>query len=286
MLTTIVTGALLSAALIQQTDTVIAVRPGTRLDVDNFAGEVVVRTWSRNEMRIVADHSSRSEVEILRSGSTVRLRLRSRRGPGSVDYEITVPVSTSVDINGTFTSADIEGVQGEVRVETTQGDIAVKGGRGFVSLHSTQGDVELAGAQGRVNVQSVTGDVRVTDVSGSVYAETVTGSIILDGIESGSVEATTTSGEVRYDGTIEDDGRYSFSTHSGDVIAAVPQGINVTISVSTFSGEFETAFPVTLTQTRGSRFRFTLGNGSARMDLESFSGDVELTARGRERRRR
>jgi hypothetical protein len=59
MIAAILGGALLSLAAVQQTDTVFAVRPDARLAVSGMGGEVVVRTWDRNEMRVVADHSSR-----------------------------------------------------------------------------------------------------------------------------------------------------------------------------------------------------------------------------------
>src|SRR2546429_6556714 len=57
MLTTLATLAAL--ALAQQTDTTVPVRAGARLEINNFGGEIAVKTWSRNAVRVVADHSSR-----------------------------------------------------------------------------------------------------------------------------------------------------------------------------------------------------------------------------------
>ena len=67
MFNTLLASVLLSAAIPQQTDTVFAVQPGTRLDVDAFRGEVVVQTWPQNEMRIVAHHSSRTRIGVSQS---------------------------------------------------------------------------------------------------------------------------------------------------------------------------------------------------------------------------
>ncbi len=282
MLATVLTGALLSAAVVQQTDTVVSVQPGMRLDIESFAGEVVIGTWSRGEMRIVADHSSRTELIVRQTGSVIRLRAESWRGPATVDYRITIPTAMDVEVGGTFTSARITGVEGEVRVHTTQGDVIVRGGQGIVSLSSTTGDVELEGAQGRITAQSVSGSVKVVDATGEITAETTSGSVTLDRIQAVRVEATTVSGSVYYTGTIQDDGRYFLSTHSGNVVLVVPEGLNATVSAATFSGDFESAFPVTLTGTRdrGRQFDFTLGTGSARVELESFSGNIELRRSG------
>jgi len=281
MFTTIIAGALLSVAAVQQTDTVLSVQPGTRLDIDTFGGEVVVRTWSRNEMRIQADHSSRTRVGISQSGSAVRLRPRSSRGVANVDFEVTVPAGTNVEINGTFVGATMEGQLGEVRVETVNGDIKVSGAADYVYLYSVQGNVELSDTEGDVDVHSVNGSLRMTNVTGRINADATNGRIILEGIRSSDVEAATVNGSVRYDGTIEDSGRYRLSTHSGDVTLAVPQSINATMSVSTFSGHFDAGFPITLTRTATEqrRFSFTVGDGSARVDLESFSGNIRIEQR-------
>ena len=42
------------------------------------------------------------------------------------------------------------------------------------------------------------------------------------------------------------------------------------------AGEFSSTFPVQVTQTRKNGFVFTLGNGSGRLDLESFQGNIRL----------
>ena len=278
---------MLAVAAVQQTDTVVAMDPGSRLVIEGFRGEVTVDTWDRNEMRVVGDHSSRTYVDIDRSRSGVRLSADAWSGPAQVDYEITVPVSMDIDVRGTFISADIDGVEGEIRVFSTQGDISVRGGSGFIQLETVNGRVDLTGANGNVDVQTTNGRVTVTDVVGDITAHSVTGSVTLENIESSDVRAETTSGGVYYDGIIMDGGRYTLNTHSGDVVLAIPDGVNATFSVSTFSGNLDTAFPVTVTGTRarGRPFGFILGDGSAHVELQSFSGDIELTRRGAGRRR-
>jgi len=278
---------MLAAVAVQQTDTVVAVDPGARLVIESFRGEVTIETWDRNEMRVVGDHSSRTYVDIDRSRSAVRLRADAWAGPAQVDYELTIPASMDIDIRGTFINAYIDGAQGEVTVFTTQGDIDVRGGNGYVELETVNGRVDLANADGNVEVRSTNGRVTVTDVTGDITASSVNGRISLQGIESSDVRAETTSGGVSYDGTIVDGGRYSLRTHSGDVLVAMQEGVNATFGVSTFSGNLDTAFPITVTGTRarGRPFSFTLGDGTARVELQSFSGDIELIRRGAGRRR-
>ena len=139
-----------------------------------------------------------------------------------------------------------------------QGEVDVTGGEGLVSLRSVQGSVRLKGAKGRIDVNSVNEDVRVSDASGEIVAETVNGEIVLERVDATSLEATTVNGDVGYDGPIRNGGRYTLSSHNGDVTLAMPECSSATVSVSTFNGEFESEFPVTLREARkGKRFSFT-----------------------------
>ena len=88
------------------------------------------------------------------------------------------------------------------------------------------------------------------------------------------------NGDITYDGTIKDGGRYRFATHDGSLRVSVPEKSNVAVSVSTFNGEFNSCFPVQLTGKAKHRFNFTIGSGSARLELESFDGDIKICRPG------
>ena len=77
-------------------------------------------------------------------------------------------------------------------------------------------------------------------------AETVNGEIKLDGVDAATVDANTVNGDISYAGPIRDGGRYSFSTHNGDITLTVAEGTNASVAVSTYNGEFESEFPVPL----------------------------------------
>ena len=110
-------------------------------------------------------------------------------------------------------------------------------------------------------------------------AETVNGEIALEGVDAATVDANTVNGDISYAGPIRNGGRYSFSTHNGDITLTVAEGSSANVAVSTFNGEFESEFPVPLSGTRkGKGFNFTLGSGSAQVTLESFQGTIRAGA--------
>ena len=279
MLTTLATLAALTLA--QQTDTTVPVRAGARLEINNFGGEIAVKTWSRNAVRVVAEHSSRDRISVDASEQVVRVKTEpGRRGPSQIDYAVTVPAWMALNLSGVYTDIKVDGAQNEITAETVQGEITVLGGAGNVSLKSVMGAVTLEKARGRIDLSSVNEEIRATEVSGDLTAETVNGDITLIQIESANAEANTVNGDITYDGTIKDGGRYRFGTHDGDVRVSVPEKGNVSVSVSTFNGEFNACFPVQLTGRTKHRFSFTLGSGSARLELKSFGGDIKICRPG------
>jgi DUF4097 and DUF4098 domain-containing protein YvlB len=265
-------------ALAQQTDTTVAVESGTRLRVDNYGGQVQIRGGAENRVRVRAEHASRDRVELVRQGSTLTVKSESRRGlPQSVDFTITVPRWMAVAVSGVYIDADIAGTEGDVAVETVQGEVSLTGGNGFISLESVEGVVTVRGARGRIKTSSVNEGIEVYDAVGDLQVETVNGDVTLRGIDGTNVEATTVNGDIEYDGTMKDNGRYSFASHNGDITVSVPERANLTVGISTYQGEFDSTFPVTLEGVSPKRrFSFRLGSGSGRLEVESFQGDIRL----------
>jgi DUF4097 and DUF4098 domain-containing protein YvlB len=260
------------------TDTTVAVRPGARLEMHLLGGDIVVHTWDRAAVRIEADLSERDRLDVEYGGAVLKVGALRRHGlPHSVDFTLTVPAAMDLTLSGTYSDITVDGSTGRVSLETVQGDVTLRGGGQLVTVHSVSGDLEVSGVRGQLEAHSTNGTVEAEDVTGRVSAETVNGDIKLRQIRSDDVSATTVNGDIEYRGTIRDNGQYRFSNHNGDVTVAVPRGANATVTVSTFNGDFDSDFPVTLAGGRqGKRFTFTIGSGSATLDLESFQGSIRL----------
>jgi hypothetical protein len=262
----------------EQTDRTIAVKRGARLDLRLFAGEVIVKVGSEDTVRVHATHAARDTVDVEASDTVVRIRNRSVRGPGySVDVELTVPAWMPLNLTGTYLDVTIEDVKASVNVETVNGEVKVRGGGDFVSLKSIGGPVTLEGARGRVHVASSNDDVKLSNIVGDVSVETLDGAVTMTAIDSSHVDASTVNGDILFDSAVRDDGVYRFASHTGDVQLGIPERSNVITYVRTYEGGFSTNLPGKTTETRPNRrFTFALGSGSARIDVESFSGDIRL----------
>jgi len=261
--------------------TVDAVK-GTRLVLSNNAGEVVVRSWDQDKVRIQATHGARDTVTAETTDMTLRIRTRSTRGPsGLVDYQITVPTWMPVNLSGTYLDATIAGTTAEVTVETVHGNARVTGGTGSVTVRSVEGIISIDKASGRVQATTVNEGIRITNSTGEITAETTNGDIVIDNAQTSNLEASTVNGDLTFNGTIRDNGVYRLTTHGGDIRVGLGGATNATVFVRTFQGDFTADFPIQLpdgqTSRSGSkRFNFTLGNGSARIETQSFNGDIVL----------
>ncbi len=264
-----------------QTDQTVDVKKGTRLRLDNFAGEIVVRTWTRDAVRIVAHHDPRVKIAISTTAAALTIQSESA-GRGSVDYEITAPPWMPLSITGTYNFVTVEGSQSDVSAETTRGDISFKGGVGTVVAKTVEGKVVIDGARGRVTASSVNDSLRITDTSGDITADTTNGDVTLSQIKATSATVTTINGDIRFDGQPADGGRYRLTTHNGDVIATVPPTANVTFVIRTYQGDFgstlKLAGPPRADARQGRRQTYTLGTGSAEFEIETFGGSIRLRA--------
>lgn len=266
------------------TDQTVDVAKGARLVLSSQAGDVTVRAWDRDAVRVQANHGPRDRVDVQSADNTVRVRTRSSRGMGGpVDYALTVPKWMPVNLSGTYLAATIEGTSAEVNVETVGGDLTLKGGSGAVSLRSIEGEIRVEGASGKVTASTVNDSITLSGISGDVVAETVNGDIAMTASKASSLEISTVNGDVRVEGPIADTGTYRIQTHRGDIRVGLGAQANATVFVRTFRGDFSSDFPITLPdgdrRSSNRRFNFTLGSGSARVELQSFQGDIHV-ARG------
>jgi len=198
-------------------------------------------------------------------------------------------------------------VEGDLALETVNGDIIVRGARSRVQAESVQGLVTIENVSGRITASSMNKGVRIRNSAGEFHVEAVNGPVLMYAIDSRRVDAETVNGAVEYEGKIYQDGTYSLASHNGRIAIAIPEGTGARVSVYTFNGRLSTSFPVevggdekavTITRVpqppeggrvprvprppeahRG-RYTFTIVNGGATIELESFGGSIELVRPG------
>ena len=282
-----------------------------RLELSNVAGEIVVTTVSGSTLTIdavkrVRPRGNESTAEALASltvefdqrGDRLEVRTEHSRGRGrqraSVDYTVSVPAGTSVSLHSVSGDLEVTGVQGELRTETVSGQVRIRSAGALSVAKSVSGDVriETARATNTAEIGSVSGDIVAEDLEAErLEVETVSGEIELRRVASERVELSTVSGDLDFEGPLAPNGRYDLQSHSGDLVLRLSSDdVGFELTAETFSGSIETDVPLTLRGGTGARddrgrgrrgqsMRGTYGDGSARIEVRTFSGDLEILQR-------
>jgi DUF4097 and DUF4098 domain-containing protein YvlB len=202
--------------------------------------------------------------------------------------EITVPYGVSIVARTSSGDISIHGTRGKVDVHAQSGDIDVSGVGQRLDVQTFSGDLTASDISGDAEIATLNGDVRLTDVRGDIDVSSVSGDLDLRGVTAKVVRAKTTSGDVTYDGLVDPAGRYELTSHSGDLQLHIPRTASAQLSVSTWNGEIDSEFPITLEpgehgigSATAKHFTFAIGGGAARISADTFSGDITVTSNGR-----
>lgn len=254
--------------------------------IQNTAGSVVIRGWSRKEVEVKGDLGRDVEELVFdRDGKDIRIEVRAPRKSSrriSSDLEIRLPEGSSVNVSGVSTDIDIFDVLGDIRMSVVSGDVSVQGFGSDIEVSTVSGDVDAEG-RGQKNdarFNTVSGDIDVENISGAISMTSVSGDLaVLDGAFE-RAKFNTTSGDIVYHAGLEGNGRLDVDTVNGDLDIRFRGDISARFDIETFNGDIRNCFgpePVrTSRYTPGRELSFTEGGGASRVTIKTLNGDVRL----------
>lgn len=270
-------------------DTIVPLNSNGTVDLSLISGTIDVSAWSRDRVKIEAT-TQHGRLRFTASRSRVGLSVdhEERQGSyrsGKTIYKVVVPRGARLIMQTVSGPITAKGVGGETEAESVSGTIEIEDARSL-SFESVSGGVRARNVQGDANGESVSGHVILENVRGDVEAESVSGPIRLTNIVAKVVRASTVSGPIQFSGSVDPAGKYEFESHSGTIRLALPADAGARLSLETFSGSFQSDFPVTLTGDggfgSGRSAEARIGRGNARIEAQTFSGSI-LIIRGQDR---
>ena len=266
-------------------DTTVTFDARGTLNVTCPGGAVIVTGSPRNEIKVRA-RSESGAIRFTSNGTRATLEPSSGRGCSDGHFDVTVPAGTRVVATTWSGSVSVHGIHGALEAHAQSGDVDIRDAGSRLDVETLSGDVTVSAVAGESNIHTVSGGVTLSGARGDVEIETISGDIDLRDIIAKQIRAHTTSGEVSFTGQILDAGRYEFNTHSGEIALNLPGDIGAELTVSTFSGGIDSDFPITIKPgqhgigaSQAKRLSFTVGKGGARINAETFSGDITLKRR-------
>ena len=262
--------------------------PQGEVKIENFAGSVVVRGWDKNEVAVTGTLGRDvEELEVRSKGREVRIKVEfeERRGGRNVasHLEIQVPSASLVDVETVSAEITVDGVSGALEVETVSGNLTVEGALESVDVETVSGQVDVLASTEYLKLEGVSGDLQLVGASGEVDVELVSGDVEIRAESLRQLEAKVVSGDLDIYGAPAPGSEIEVSSHSGDVTLWLPSTTSAKFEVQTFSGDIENrlgpAARKTNRYTSERELKFTLGDGSADIELQSFSGTVAIRPR-------
>jgi hypothetical protein len=117
----------------------------------------------------------------------------------------------------------------------------------------------------------------VKGIRGEILLRTTKGSIQITGARSPRVEASSTSGDVRFDGEILPSGSYTLKSFSGRVAAFLPAGASFRLNATSFRGGMDLQdFPMNFERQSDKFVRALVGSDKATVNLWTQEGGILL----------
>jgi DUF4097 and DUF4098 domain-containing protein YvlB len=262
-----------------------------RIDISNVRGSVTVSAWDQPKVEISGTLGTGSKgLSVNGSGSQLSIKVEPPANQGWFSWgsssrmedsilDIKVPreaelkidvVSAQVAVSGTSGRAlDVNSVSGKIRIDSTAKEL---------EIGSISGGVELTGRSERAHVGTVSGDINARSAISRLKFDTVSGSINIETGEYREFSTSSVSGDISLRGKPSADARLDSETMSGDVRIQLPADVSARIGAATFSGRIRSDFGTVKEPEHGPgrSLETTVGSGSARIKIDTFSGDIDI----------
>ncbi len=265
------------------------------VEISNIRGSIKVIGWERKMVAVTG--SLGDDTRLVFEGSASRMLVRAERiserkgwfgwnGSGPREdtlIQVHVPFGASLEIESVSADVAVAGIKSSERlqVESVSGDAELRADTVRLSLSTVSGDAQFSGRAERATSESVSGDVTLRGIEGELKVETVSGDARVSESRLRQLDGGSVSGDLDFDVDLIGSASVNIESMSGNVTLRLPAGLSATVNAETFSGSLASDFSLKIIDEKGpgSEMRGKLGNGDARIDLESFSGDIRVRQR-------
>ncbi|MFH1468314.1 MAG: DUF4097 family beta strand repeat-containing protein [Pseudomonadota bacterium] len=256
--------------------------PDATVSLENTCGSLSVAAWDKPLLQVSGNLEEDDDVLVLTgSGARLHLEVKDSHGgdTGCAALLVRLPAGVRLEAETVSATLEVAGLTGTLDLDTVSGNLRLQGTPGAATLESVSGEIEIRGAASSLDLETVSGNITVGKALGRLDAETVSGDLTIEGGPFDRIELSTVSGDVLLSGPLTPSGRAEISAHSGDVTLRPLHGLPATYDLSTFSGDVIGApSSLRIKDFTGNRVRWTEGTGTATVEVETHSGDINIEA--------
>jgi DUF4097 and DUF4098 domain-containing protein YvlB len=262
-----------------------------RIDVTNIKGTVTVSGWDRNEVSVsgsLGDGAKELAIDGSADHLVIKVQPPDKQGwfswgadsrMGDTVLDLKVPRNAEMKIEVVSADVALTGVGGRLLdVNSVSGKVRLDSEAKEVEIDSVSGNIDLTGKAERGHLETVSGNIRARGLGGQVKFETVSGDVDAENGDYRELSAGTVSGDINLRGKPAKDARIDVETMSGDVHLYLPSDVSAHLRATTFSGSIRSDFGKVKEEDHGpgSSLDATAGDGDSRVNLQTFSGDIEV----------
>ncbi len=224
---------------------------GGDISIENTNGNIIVDTWPRNNVQVIAEIKVRSNSKRKAREYLERTEIIIRKRGNRMEIRVDKPDFRS----GNFFDWIFSGGQPNASI-----DFWIKiPERSNLQARSVNGSVETSGIKGRAELETTNGKILANNMHGAVDAETTNGSIYVD------ITSSILADEMR------------LHTVNGSVKLELPSDIDADLHISTVNGSINTDFPVSVRGKWGPKsVDGKLNRGGMPIDISTVNGSVNI----------
>lgn len=214
----------------------------------------------------------------------------------SAALHVSVPVGRNVALHLGVGKTFVSNVDGAIHVYVASADVSADRTKGSLHVATGSGDVDVRAAAGDVALETGSGDVTLSGMDGSrLVLNTGSGTVTVSDAKAPSIHVETGSGDIEATSTAGDDLSFEtgsgnvnvalvttfrsvrITTGSGDVTLKVPPALGAQVDLDTGSGDIDLGgLSLQVRRVQHDHVSGVLGDGKARLSVETGSGDVHL----------
>ncbi|MBI4725609.1 DUF4097 family beta strand repeat protein [candidate division TA06 bacterium] len=267
-------------------------------DTDRITVKADIQVWAEDQDEAKEKLKS-LDISTENEGGVLRIKVDgppwTKKRRAKVDFTIGMPKHLAAEISSASGEISVWNLTGGCRLNTASGEIEISGCQGENNLSSVSGDITASGCteaslkintaggdigindcSGGLSFQTVSGDVSIS-LSGDLQGQTVSGDIDIRTEKIGQLKVSSTSGDIQFQGPLEEGSQAAINTVSGDVSLILDKGSSAVIEAGTVSGDIECEPDLSGLRQGNRSLSGKLGDGKGSLDIKTVSGDITIS---------
>jgi Putative adhesin len=240
-------------------------------------GRIEVKSWKNPEVVVTSSAvPGKVSVDAEQVGDRIEINAASLTADSSqpheveANFQLVVPEETELQLRTQTGLILVEQVNGDMKLQSVAGDVHLKEVSGYVIVKTASGSLVCTGCTGKLDFNSISGSAQILQSSPT------------------SLNLMTTTGNILYDGEFRRMGLYTMNSGRGLVEVRFSRMDSFDLKASTYRGTVDNQASEVLRPDTHSRHSLssmakslwvTMGQGSARVEVSSYSGTIRIVKR-------